>query len=338
MSNRLLKTLLGILVGLLAAWGIARLLSGSGGGQDEAPFSLAIGDVVIDSAVIASAEDTVRIAAGAGWTVNGHEAIADAGESLERALEEAVVGQLASRNPENHGRLGVSEQEGRLLSVYSGGDEELSVIIGGRTRGSRGAYVRRPGGDEVYTVQGMIVSLVNRAVDDWRERQILSVGRGDIAGIEYEYGDTTFSLARDSAGWRLEPAGVALEETAISSVLNQLSGLRGIGFAADTVADTLTWEPAARVRVVGPGEAAVGDLTFLKRAEDVGYYVRRAGSPVVYTLSKYSGDQILKREADLVPEPAEPSEGSETGDVEQPLEAADSAVAADSAGVTPGSG
>ncbi len=310
MSNRLLKILLGALVGLLAAWGIARLVSGSGGGPDEAPFSLAMGGAAIDSAVIASAEDTIRIVGGPGWSVNGHEAVSDAGESLERALEEAVVGQLASRNPENHGRLGVSDQEGRLLSVYSGGDQKLSVIIGGRARGVRGAYVRRPGADEVYTVHGTIVGLVSRAVDDWRERQILSVSRGDIAEIEYEYGDTAVSLALDSTGWRLEPAGVAVEETAISSVLNQLSALRGIGFAADTVADTLTWEAAARVRVVGPGEAVVGDLTFLERAEEVGYYVRRAGSPVVYTLSKYSGDQILKREGDLAPELAEPGEGA----------------------------
>jgi hypothetical protein len=338
MSNRLLKTLLGLLVGLLAAWGIARLVSGSGGRPEEAPFSLGMGGAAIDSAVIASSEDTVRIAAGVGWTVNGFEAISDAGESLERALEEAVVGQLASRNPENHGRLGVSEQEGRLLSVYSGGDEKLSVIIGGRARGVRGAYVRRPGADEVYTVQGTIVGLVSRAVDDWRERQILSVTRGDIVGIEYEYGDTAISLARDSTGWRLLPAGMAVEETAISSVVNQLSGLRAIGFAADTVADTLTWEPAARVRVVGPGEAVVGELTFLERAEDVGYYVRRAGTPVVYTLSKYSGDQILKREDDLVPEPAEPSESSETGDVEEPVEAADTAATADTAVAAPQSG
>lgn len=308
MSDRLLKILAGVLVVLAVAWAAAHFASGPGGGAAEAPFSLALSeDAKIDSVVISTPEEIVRLVADGGWTVNGYEAIADAGESLKNALKEAQVGQLVSRNPDNHGRLGVEEGEGRRLTVYVGGQAALSVILGDRARGYRQAYVRRPDSDEVYTIQGSLVSLASRPVTDWREKAILTFTRGDINGLEYTYGDTALSLARDSAGnWHLGADGPAIDEAKLSGALSQLAGLRAIGFAADSVADTLTWEPAAQARVVGPGGAVLGDLTFLERAEGVGYYVRRAGSPVVYTVSKYTGDQILKREADLLPEPEEP--------------------------------
>jgi len=332
MSDRFLKILAGILVVLAVAWAAARFTSGRGGGESAEGFTLALSDdVEIDSVVIATPDETLRLVAGDSWTVNGYEAIADAGESLKRALAEVEVGQLVSRNPENHGRLGVADGEGRRFTVYVGGRVQLSIIIGDRARGYRQSYVRQPDADEVYTIQGGLISLAGRSVSDWREKAILSFTRGDITGLEYAYGDTLLSLARDSVGsWHVGSDGPAIEETAIGGMLSQLAGLRAIGFAEDAVADTLTWESSARVRVIGPGGAVLGDLTFLERAEEVGYYVRRGGSPVVYTLSKYTGDQILKREADVLPEreealeeAAEAAGAVDTASASEPVEAAD---------------
>ncbi len=83
-------------------------------------------------------------------------------------------------------------------------------------------------------------------------------------------------------------------------MLSILSGLRATGFAADSVSDTLVWEPAtARLEVRGPEGVDFGELIFLEREDDSGYYVRRADSPVVYTISTYTGGQILKREDEL---------------------------------------
>ncbi|MGD8868732.1 MAG: DUF4340 domain-containing protein [Gemmatimonadales bacterium] len=321
MSDRFLKILIGVLIVLAVAWAAARFTSGRGGGAETGGFDLALSDEAeVDSVVIATPEDTVRLVADGGdWTVNGYEAMADAGESLERALEEAQIGQLVSRNPENHGRLGVAEDEGRRLTVYADGQAKLSIILGDRARGYREAYIRRPDDDEVYTISGGLISLAGRSVTDWRKKEILSFTRGDIAGIEYTYGDTTFSLTRDSAGvWHIGMDGPVIDEADLSGALSQLAGLRAIGFAADSVADTLTWQPAARVRVVGPGGAVLGDLTFLERAEEVGYYVRRGNSPVVYTVSKYTGDQILKRESDLLPQPEEAGEEPAEAAAEEP--------------------
>lgn len=302
MSDRLLKVLAGALVLLLAAWGLASLISGRDEGAVSASFELAADSgLAIDSVIIVAPTGDVRLQAGDGWTVNGYEAIPETGDLLRRALAEAEVGQLVSRNPDNHERLGVTEADGRKVTVYGDGAVRFTLIVGNRGQAMQSAYARRPGDDEVYALQGNLVNLVNRAVDAWRDRKIIAADRDAIQRIECAYGDTVFTLARDSAGWRIEPSGAAVQDGAVSAMLGQLANLSAVGFAADSVADTLTWEPpSARMRVVGLGGAELGNLVFLDR-EAVGYYVRRAGSPVVYEISSYTGDQILKRENDLAP-------------------------------------
>jgi hypothetical protein len=128
----------------------------------------------------------------------------------------------------------------------------------------------------------------------------LSIVRGDIQRIEFAYPEESFSLARDSLGWRIEPSDRAADENKVASLLSQLASLRAVSFAAEAAADTLVWDPSeARVRLLGPGAAVLGELSFLKREAEVGYFVRLAGSPVVYAISSLTGGAILKREGDL---------------------------------------
>jgi hypothetical protein len=285
-----------VLAVLVVAWALARFVGGLGG-PAAALFDLAaVAASELDSAIVAAPEDTVRLQAGDGWTVNGHQAAADAEESLRRALEEAELGRLVGRNPENHERLGVTRTTGRRLTVYSGGTAQLSLVFGRRGRTVGQVYVRSEGEDEVYTLQGTLVNLVNRGVDDWRDKEIIQADRDLVERIEFTYPDESFALARDTAGWHLEPSDAAADENTVAGVLSILSGLLAVSFADESVADTLTWEPpTGRLRLQGPGGSALGELIFLEH-QDVGFYVRRAGSPIVYTISGHTGGQILKRE------------------------------------------
>lgn len=301
MSTRLLKILLGVLGLLVVAWIVARSVSDPGDRTQPVSFGLPDdAEFEIDSVVIAFAGGNIRLVQSDGWTVNGFEAVAETGESLKRALDQARIGQLVSRNPSNHDRLGVTAA-GRFVKVYLERDLEMSFIVGNQAQVFDQAYVRRPDEDAVYTLEGSLVDLVNRGVDDWRDRAILAASRDDIQRVEITHPDETFALVRGASGWLVEPSGSAAASGAVANLLGQLAGLRAVGFAANSVVDTLSWDSAtAEVRVLGPGEFLLGELAFLRReGEGVGYYVRRAGSPVVYTVGSYTGDQILKRQGDL---------------------------------------
>ncbi|UCC75020.1 MAG: DUF4340 domain-containing protein [Gemmatimonadota bacterium] len=296
----MLKTLVGVLAVLVVAWALMQFVGGRGGGPERAPFTLSeAAELDLDSVVIAAADDTIRLRGGADWTVNGYEAAAETQESLKRALAQAELGPLISRNSENHARLGVTRAAGRRLTVYAGGTGQLSLIVGGRGRAGDQAYLRREGDDAVYTVQGTLVSLVNRRVDEWRNKEIVQADRDLVQRIEFTYPDESFALVRQDTSWRLEPSGAAANEMTVSGLLSILSGLRAVSIAADSVADTLTWELlAGRLRLEGPEGTALAELLFLE-SDEVGFYVRRAGAPAVYTISSHTGGQLLKREEGL---------------------------------------
>ncbi len=299
MSDRLLRILVGVLIFFVVAWLAARFFTGDGGPAGGSFGLAAVAGQPIDSVVVTSAEDTVRLRAGDPWTVNGHEALPETGSMLTRGLEESQAGQLVSRNPENHTRMGVTVESGRRLTVYPENGEPISMIIGERVGAFNQAYARRAGADEVYVLEGSLANLANRGADDWRDREIFAVERASVQRIEFVYPDESFALARDSAGWRLEPSGAQARAGDVSNLLGQLTALRAIGFAEDSTAAELAWDqPAARLHVIGPDDAELVELLFQEN-EDVGYFVRRAGSPVVYTLSSYTGNVILKRESDL---------------------------------------
>ncbi len=139
MSDRLVKILVGVLAALLVGYGIGRLATGRSSAPRASSLSLAqIAEADLDSAIIVTDdEETVRLRAGERWTVNGYEAIEQAGESLKRALETGEIGQIAARNPENHERLGVADGQGYRVSFYSGGEERLTLIIGEKGGGMR---------------------------------------------------------------------------------------------------------------------------------------------------------------------------------------------------------
>ena len=43
----------------------------------------------------------------------------------------------------------------------------------------------------------------------------------------------------------------------------------------------------------------IAELAFIAK-DDTGYYVKLKGDPVIYSVSQFSGDQILKRAGDLI--------------------------------------
>jgi hypothetical protein len=302
MSDRQLKLLFGVLVVVFVAWAIARFVFGRSDSSFDSSQIMTNLEFKIDSMVVTSADETVRLRGGAMWTVNGHEAVPEAGASLEQALLDVRLGQQVSRNPENHARMGVDDASGRRLEIYVGDSDPLTLILGDRAGAFDEYYVRRPGEDEVYVLRGGLVNLANRGVDDWRDREIFAAERASVQRIEFTYPDESFALARDSAGWRLDPSGAPAEIAAVSPLLEQLTALRAISFAADSVSETLEWDPpAVHLRVTGLGGAGLGELLFLEN-EEIGYFVRRNGSAVVYTISSYTGDQIVVREAELAAE------------------------------------
>lgn len=199
-----------------------------------------------------------------GWSVGSldttatYPASAQAVRELFDLLPELEVIAVATRQSEKHPRYGV-DSTGTVLTMLGTDDTKLGQLIVGRTHmqqrsgpsprqapfqqgaGSSVTYVRDPDAPDVYSVEQPIRSLTDRAIDDWREKQLWSVDRSQIQRIDFAFpADSSFTMERvsdaDTASAPSSDAWVSAGDTLstrVSSLLRTLSSPEAQGFVDD---------------------------------------------------------------------------------------------------------
>ena len=234
MNARQLKVI-AVVLGVAVLLYLPRLFrdSGAGGTLDVGDgFSFVVTDSIAGvDIVLADDAGTVRLErTDAGWTVDGY--VGD--EPKIRGLLD-VVGQLFSseliaRNPSNHASLGVAEG-GRQVEVRTVGGDVRRFHLGERDTRSGGYFVRLPGDDVVYRLDGPAGGYLNRDRDGWRPRLIASVDTAGVREILMRRGDREAVLRRSDDGWL---AGDAPADSAlVQRLLAILPSVSASGFPTD---------------------------------------------------------------------------------------------------------
>src|SRR3989338_7447792 len=205
---------------------------------------------------------------------------------LDRVKDLRVKGTVSNRR-EKHGLFQV-DSAGTHVTVYQGGKEQASFVVGKASASFTDTYVRAAGSDEVAIVDGSLGWMFNRSVRDWRDKTILSLFKPDVKEIGFRFGDTTFTLSLRDSAWMIDrsKANAATVENLLTSLLS---------LQCDDFLDT---EPAVK-----PGIQITAGGVQVLFAFDKGsrkYYVRTSASPQWYILETWRADQVLKRKKDLV--------------------------------------
>ena len=234
MNARQLKVI-AVVLGVAVLLYLPRLFrdSGEGGTLDVGDgFSFVVTDSIAGvDIVVADDAGTVRLErTDAGWTVDGY--VTD--EPKIRDLLD-VIGQLSSseliaRNPSNHANLGVAAG-GRQVEVRTVGGDVRRFHLGERDTRSGGYFVRLPGDDVVYRLDGPVGGYLNRDRDGWRPRLIASVDTAGVREILMRRGDREAVLRRSDDGWL---AGDAPADSAlVQRLLAILPSVSASGFPTD---------------------------------------------------------------------------------------------------------
>ena len=154
----------------------------------------------------------------------GHEVSSAALTELHRALTAMRFAGARTNDPANHERLGVVAPEdggaGVRLALLDAQGEALVDLIVGDAR-ARGFFVRRPGEEQAYAVDGALPDVASAAF--WLDLDFLPLARGDIRQVDITPGggglpyrlvrasrtEPDFALGQPSAGWVLITAGAA---------------------------------------------------------------------------------------------------------------------------------
>lgn len=238
MKTSAVKVIFGILLALVAAYGLFAYFDRGlkGGSRAGGPIERELARVDPDSVRsvrLMRPGDTIHLRPEAGgWRVDGHPADSATVESLRRALREANVGTLASRNPSNHPRLGIGDSA-RVAEIIGGRGDTARFLVGLAGPVPRSGYVRLAGSDEVYVVHGELTRLLREDEDGWRNQVVARVDTAQISALHVRRGEDRYVLRREGGSWSL--AGRAASETAIRPILSRLPRLTASEFAADSV-------------------------------------------------------------------------------------------------------
>jgi hypothetical protein len=145
-------------------------------------------------------------------------------------LLEAVAGLDADRvlggdevDPKSYG---LDEPEIELVLTDSDG-RTFELAVGGTSPLGGKRAVRRGGADEIVLCADGFVTRVDRAVDDWRSREVVAVSENELAAIDIVAGDDRIRTERsDDRWWLVEPLADLADQEQIASLISELNGLR----------------------------------------------------------------------------------------------------------------
>lgn len=302
MTERTLKRLVGALAVAVALWIVAELISGGSGSigasGEIAGFFDDVDAESLEAIRFEQADSTVELERGdGGWTVNGFPADSGAVQRLLDAIPELEVGDLTATNPANHGRMGVSEDSAASVDFVVAG-ETKTLLVGDAGRRFGTSYVRLPGADEVYLLEGDLGSHVRRGLDQWRNRVMASLDSAGVARIEVEKDGDAYVLVRGDSAWTFE-SGDPVQANAVQGILSELSRLVATGFVAE--GDSIAALPtSSTTRALSEGGDVLAEIVV---GEGTGErWARTTTDEYVYRVSSFRADRVAPPREDVVPE------------------------------------
>lgn len=305
MTEGQVKVIFGVLAVLVLAYAGVEL-AGDGGGGASGGLGLA---AAVDGPpsvvrIVKAGGDTVRLERTDGSArVNGFPADSVGVDRLFAALDTARSGELASRNADNHDRMGVSADAADRVVVGPPESPEFTFLLGDPGRGGR--FVRRPDADEVYVLQGDVENLLGRERATWRDRQVAAVDTAGVRRLELWRGGESTTIVREGSGWRT-PAGDSVAAGEVESLLGEFAGLRAAGdVPADSVIRSADFSsPDAWLRLLdsaeGEGEPLLA-LRFVRASGSGPWLTRRGDRSHTYALASYQFDRLFPPREDLLP-------------------------------------
>jgi hypothetical protein len=301
-SERTLKKLVVTLLAVTALWIVAGLLSNREGpvlaSGEVASFFDGVDQAAVDLARLSGANGTVELERdGGNWTVKGFVSDSAVVDRFWAALAETTVGDLAATNPANHDRMGVSQDSAGRLEIRIE-EEGRTILVGKRGPRFGTVYGRLPDDERVYVLEGDLGSHVNRRIEDWRSKRVVSADTGRVVRIEVESEDGSFVVVRGDSTWAFEEGGQA-DAPAMRGLLSEINDLRASGFL--TAGDSLAALPRAGSMMAYSGTGEV--LAHVTVGSGEGdRWVRAAGDDVLYRLPSYRVSRLVPSRGQMEPD------------------------------------
>ena len=250
------KILIGILLVLLAGFGLSRLFRAPRL-ESNLPENL----IKLDSAevdhikvfpIVEGLQEISLVREGKKWMVKkGNRSFA-----AEQSSVVGLLGYLAgfepqkmvSRKKEKWNTYQVGDSSTRVVVMKN--DDVLAEVRIGKTDfaaapspggfqnpygggfGNPFTYVRVENEDAVYTVSGFLEPSFNRTFNDWRDKSFLRIRQADITSLRFSYPDSSFNATLKEGRWLIDQQPA--DSAAVRNYLSQLEFKNATNFSEDS--------------------------------------------------------------------------------------------------------
>lgn len=296
------STLIALLMfAALAAAAVATLRDKPERGITRISFT-AVDPAAVDRVVIQGPNKVELKKSGEQWTADGQRAEPNGVKALLDTIKTIESAELITRSSERYADLGVDDEKGTRVQVFSGAQQGADFIVGSAAQG--GANIRV--GDAVYVVKRVSKATFARDRAQWLDRKLFADTANDATKIEVKLANQpAYALTKDGEAWKPAdgttlPADFRFDRNAARTlatslvsaqakdVLSEDPGAAATGLAEG--ADTLVFQTAA-------GEPRT--LTIGNKRDDGSVYARSSARAEVVTIPEHLAKNLRKPITDL---------------------------------------
>lgn len=259
---------------------------------------------------------------------NGFKADKNLITGLFAAVEKEISGDVVSENAENFEQYQVDDTTGTHVQFFGQNGKSIAdLYIGKDGPAAFTTYVREAGGKQVIEARASL-SYVFKKPEGWRDRQIFDIKSDAITAISGDGTSGTFELVKTNDTWKqIKPSQRDAQMNKVTPILSMVTSLRASEFVdrGSTVPlSDFGLDPPSQKFVVthedrstSPAKSVVSTLVIgKKKPGTANYYVKRADSDTVYTVSEYIANTLSPNPADLgVEVPPAPAAAETTGTI-----------------------
>ncbi len=226
---------------------------------------------------------------------------------MTEALGDLNVIDTISENATKHELFEVDDKKGVTVTALRDQDVLAQLIVGKSQRNM--TFVRLPGKDAVYRVQGSFKHAFNKSAKAMRDKTIIKLDQANIEKVAFKNGDNALVLANtgENGSQKLEPVDETIEnfdETKANGIIQSLSTLTTMNFVDEPLTPDKTGlgDAAATVEIETKGSGETEKVTvWIGNHKETGgeTYLKSSESKQVFLVSTATAKRFLVKADDF---------------------------------------
>lgn len=222
--------------------------------------------------------------------------------SLSSHLE---VGEVISSNPEKQFFFQVDTLTGTHLFFFTGNNPLTSLVVGKMSSDFLNTFVRKTDSEDVYLARSFLGHMVNRPLDQWKDRTAFAFDPKQVKGIELSQGKEKFKLAREDTLWQLSLypyQEISLAEgRLVDDYLQSLANLKADGIARKSELAEIDFEKSEFILTLTLLDGHEEKLLIVQKEKEPNRYFLKT-SQGVHILFEHNFKRLAKKPGDFQPQ------------------------------------